>query len=97
MEPPLQELAGVTPARRGPISIVSRVDRFVPMPLPNGWGFAGSARLTRLLPPQRIFPGDARALAPPGTSRPRKISDVSCESGLFSVAYESAEGKFIRP
>jgi len=30
-------------------------------------------------------------------SRPRKISDASRKSGLFSVAYESAEGKFIRP
>jgi hypothetical protein len=37
------------------------------------------------------------ASALPAASRSRKINGASCKSGLFSVAYESAEGKFIRP
>jgi hypothetical protein len=39
----------------------------------------------------------AHALTLSSASRPRKINDASRKSGLFSVAYESAEGKFIRP
>jgi hypothetical protein len=30
-------------------------------------------------------------------SGPRKINGAACKSRAFSVAYESAEGKFIRP
>jgi hypothetical protein len=41
--------------------------------------------------------GVTHALAMRSVSRPRKINDASCKSGLFSVAYESAEGKFNRP
>jgi hypothetical protein len=39
----------------------------------------------------------AREFVLPSASRPRKNKDASCESGLISVAYESTEGKFIRP
>jgi hypothetical protein len=38
-----------------------------------------------------------RAFALLSTSRPPKINDGPCKSRLFSVAYESAKGKFIRP
>jgi len=44
-----------------------------------------------------LFRGAAHTLALPAASRPRKISDASCKSGVFSVAYKSADGKFIRP
>jgi len=48
-------------------------------------------------PRQRIFSAVAHAFALPAANQPRKINDASCKSGLFSVAYERAEGKFIRP
>jgi hypothetical protein len=40
--------------------------------------------------------GVTHALAMRSVSRPRKINDASRKSGLFSAAYESAEGKFNR-
>jgi hypothetical protein len=46
---------------------------------------------------QRIFSAVARIFTPPSASRPRKFNDGSYKIGLFSVAYESAEGKFNRP
>jgi hypothetical protein len=46
---------------------------------------------------QRIFSAVAHTFALPAASWPRKITGASRKSGLFSVAYESAEGKFIRP
>jgi hypothetical protein len=33
----------------------------------------------------------------PAAGRPGKIDDASYKSGVFSAAYERAEGKFIRP
>jgi hypothetical protein len=50
----------------------------------------------RLLPHQRIF-SVTRAIRHRLFGRSRKINGTSCKSGLFSVAYESPEGKFIRP
>jgi len=40
--------------------------------------------------------GVTLALAPPTAGRPGKINDASCKSCVLSVAYENADGKFIR-